>query len=107
MSKIRNPKYFSKKDLQKVTCDENALNSKKKLKNNFLSLIMAMFSNDFQPKSSSKFYCNYCYYNTSKKSNYEEHLLTLKHKKSMIGNDNSSNSSYLKPNIIYMFFNYI
>jgi hypothetical protein len=65
---------------------------------------MAIFSKDFQPKSSSKFYCNYCDYNTSKKSNYEEHLLTLKHKKSMIGNDNSSNSSHLKPNIEIKYF---
>jgi len=65
---------------------------------------MAMFSNDFQPISSSKFYCKFCDYNTSKKSNYEEHLLTLKHKKSMIGNDNSSNSSHLNSNIEIKYF---
>ena len=31
------------------------------------------------PKSSKIFYCNICTYNTSKKSQYERHILTLKH----------------------------
>ena len=33
------------------------------------------------PKSSKKCYCKYCHYSTSKKSQYDRHLLTSKHKK--------------------------
>jgi len=32
------------------------------------------------PKSSFKFYCNKCNYNTSRKSQYDRHILTSKHK---------------------------
>jgi hypothetical protein len=46
-----------------------------------------MFSNDFQPKSSFRFLCEICDYGTSKKSNYDEHIMTAKHKKSMVVND--------------------
>ena len=49
-----------------------------------------MFSNDYLPKICSKFYCNNCDYGTSKKSSYSDHLLSAKHKKSIIGNDNSA-----------------
>ena len=45
-----------------------------------------MFSNHFQQKSSNNFYCINCNYSTSRKSNYDEHLMTLKHKKSMTSN---------------------
>lgn len=31
------------------------------------------------------FYCNYCDYNTSKKTNYDKHVLTAKHKKATFG----------------------
>ena len=43
--------------------------------------------NDFMPKLCSKFYCENCDYNTSKKSSYDNHLLSRKHKKSMVIND--------------------
>jgi len=46
-----------------------------------------MASNDFLPKTCSKFYCEICDYGTSKKSSYDEHLTTTKHQKSMISND--------------------
>jgi hypothetical protein len=65
---------------------------------------MAMFGNNFQPISSSNYYCEFCDYTTSKKSNYEEHLLTRKHKKSMVGNDISSNSSQSKQNSDIKYF---
>lgn len=42
-----------------------------------------MFSNHFQQKSSNNFYCINCNYSTSRKSNYDEHLMTRKHNKSM------------------------
>jgi hypothetical protein len=50
-----------------------------------------MFSNDFKPKFSCKFYCNFCDYGTSKKCNINSHYNSLKHKKSinskLISND--------------------
>jgi hypothetical protein len=52
-----------------------------------------MFSNDFQPNSASKFFCEKCDYGTSKKSNYDEHIMTSKHKKSMVSNDFQPKSS--------------
>ena len=52
-----------------------------------------MFSNDFQPNSASKFFCENCHYGTSKKSNYDEHIMTAKHKKSMVSNDFQPKSS--------------
>ena len=52
-----------------------------------------MFSNDFQPNSASKFFCEKCDYGTSKKSNYDEHIMTAKHKKSMVSNDFQPKSS--------------
>ena len=33
------------------------------------------------PKSSKKYICNFCDYFTDKKSQYERHILTLKHKR--------------------------
>ena len=32
-------------------------------------------------KSTCKFYCNLCYYGTSKKGNYNNHIMTTKHHK--------------------------
>ena len=42
-----------------------------------------MSSNDFKPKFSCKFYCTFCDYGTSKKSNIVSHNNSLKHIKSM------------------------
>ena len=41
-------------------------------------------------QKSPKFYCNECHYNTCKKSDYDNHLLTEKHKNSDIISDNFS-----------------
>jgi len=47
-----------------------------------------MFSNEKVAKSSNKLYsCEKCDYKTSKKFNYDKHILTAKHKKSMFSND--------------------
>jgi hypothetical protein len=46
-----------------------------------------MFSNIFKPNLSSKFSCDVCDYNTSKKSNYNNHILSAKHSKAMIINN--------------------
>ena len=60
-----------------------------------------MFSNEKVAKSSNNnFYCEYCDYSTFKKFNYEKHISTPKHIKSMAGNNfveniaKSSNPAY-------------
>ncbi len=49
-----------------------------------------MVSNEKSAKICSRFYCENCDYSTSKTSSYNEHLLSLKHKKSMVSNKNQS-----------------
>ncbi len=46
-----------------------------------------MDSNKNLPKFCSKFYCEICDYGTCKKSSYDDHLVSTKHAKSMIGNE--------------------
>jgi hypothetical protein len=41
---------------------------------------MTTNDNDFKPKNSNKFCCNICDFSTSRKRNYENHILTNKHK---------------------------
>ncbi len=45
-----------------------------------------MFSNQNLPQFCFKFYCEKCHYGTSKKSSYDDHLVSNKHLKSMINN---------------------
>ena len=45
-----------------------------------------MFVNEIMPKICSKFYCEKCDYKTSKKSSYENHLVSIKHNKTTIVN---------------------
>ena len=52
-----------------------------------------MIGNENQPKTSPIYNCKICDYSTSKKSNYDDHVLTAKHRKSMIGNENQPKSS--------------
>jgi hypothetical protein len=47
---------------------------------------METFGNKFCQKSASKFYCDKCDYDTSKKSSYDDHLLSAKHQKRTFGN---------------------
>jgi len=46
-----------------------------------------MFSNKIMPKICSNFYCENCDYGTSKKSSYDNHLMSAKHIKSMVSNE--------------------
>jgi hypothetical protein len=46
-----------------------------------------MDSNNNLPKFCPKFYCEICDYGTCKKSSYDDHLVSTKHAKSMIGNE--------------------
>ena len=39
-----------------------------------------MFPTKKSPKISAKFYCDFCHYKCCKKSEYEKHILTNKHK---------------------------
>ena len=47
-----------------------------------------MDSNKVLPKICYNFYCHNCDYGTCKKSSYEDHLISAKHKKSIVGNEN-------------------
>ena len=46
-----------------------------------------MFSNKNLLKTCHKYYCENCDYGTSKKSSYNDHILTSKHKKSTFSNE--------------------
>ena len=46
-----------------------------------------MFSNNIMPKICPKFYCENCDYGTSKKSSYDDHLISKRHNKSTIINN--------------------
>jgi len=48
---------------------------------------METLGNQKLQKSCTNFYCEYCHYNTSRKSSYDKHLLTVKHTKVAIGNN--------------------
>jgi hypothetical protein len=54
-----------------------------------------MFSNNLQQKTSAKFFCEKCDYHTSKKCNYDDHLLTAKHKQAMVVNFEIGNKDIL------------
>ena len=54
---------------------------------------MSTFSNFSPANQAPKFYCELCDYRTCRKCNYDEHLLTLKHKKSTFSNQNQPESS--------------
>ena len=54
---------------------------------------MSTLATFFPANPAPKFYCEICDYRTSRKSNYDEHLLTLKHKKSTFSNQNQPESS--------------
>ncbi len=49
--------------------------------------------NNFCSNSAPRFYCNFCDYGTSKKSSYDDHLLSMKHKKATNGNKVSIHKS--------------
>ena len=53
-----------------------------------------MFSNENNPKLSLKFVCKNCDYRTSKKSNYNNHIRSAKHAKSMFSNENKPQLSH-------------
>ena len=46
---------------------------------------METLGDKIMPKLCSKFFCKNCDYYTSKKSSFNNHILSAKHKKSIIG----------------------
>jgi len=60
-------------------------------------LYIAMLSNNNLPKICHKYFCETCHYKTNKKSSYNEHLLSLKHSKSITINETKQKicSSYV------------
>ncbi len=49
---------------------------------------MTTIDNDIKAKLCSKFYCEKCHYGTSKKSSYDNHILSAKHTKTTNNNEN-------------------
>jgi len=58
---------------------------------------METLGNKNKPKTSQKYYCKTCDYTTCKKSNYESHISTSKHKKMSNGNVLETNGNENKP----------
>jgi len=65
---------------------------------------MIVNGSDLVPKSSKTFCCNYCDYNTSRKSQYERHLSTVKHKNATNGSKMVVNDSVLSQKIAKQLF---
>ena len=56
-----------------------------------------MLGNNNLPKICPKFYCKNCDYGTSKKSSYNDHLLSAKHQKRRIGDVLETNGNTILP----------
>ena len=64
---------------------------RKELKHNFCCSFMTTFDNEIMPKLCSKFSCDICDYNTCKKSSYENHIMSKKHKNNILTTDDNEN----------------
>jgi len=60
---------------------------------------METLGNKIMPKLCPTFYCNNCDYGTCKKSSFNNHNLSAKHKKSIIGNNLETNVNEIMPKI--------
>jgi hypothetical protein len=58
---------------------------------------METLGNAILPNSAFKFYCNCCDYGTSKKSSFNDHNLSAKHQKNIIGNVLETNVNEIMP----------
>jgi hypothetical protein len=67
------------------------------LKNNFLGDIMETLGDKNPAFSGHKFSCSLCNFHTSKKSHYNEHLSTLKHKNQLVGDVQLTNPASFRP----------
>jgi hypothetical protein len=60
---------------------------------------METLGNKIMPKLCSKYYCEICHYGTSKKSSYDNHILSLKHQKSIKETDLESSVNENMPKL--------
>lgn len=61
-----------------------------------------------EKNDTKKYYCNCCYYNTCKLTDFNRHLLTLKHIKNAHGNQkNEKNEKNEKPDLISLNNNFV
>jgi hypothetical protein len=70
---------------------------KKDIKHNFCHYIMGHFCDKIMPKICQKFYCKICDYGTCKKSSFDNHLLSTKHKKRVFGDGCDANYALIMP----------
>ena len=54
---------------------------RKQLRINFYGYNMEILGDKIQPKNQPKFYCKICHYGTCKKTNYNTHIISIKHKR--------------------------
>jgi ribosomal protein L37AE/L43A len=60
---------------------------------------MEALGNQIMPKLCSKYYCEFCHYNTSKKSSFTNHMSSAKHNKTVFGNDLETLGNQIMPNL--------
>jgi len=60
---------------------------------------MSTFSNNLDKKISSKYFCENCDYGTSKKSNFNNHCESIKHKYKCLSTNVNENKPFLSPKI--------
>ena len=72
---------------------------RKILKHNLLLLYMTTFSNNCYAKLCHKFYCEVCDYGTSKKSSFDNHCNSKKHKNNDLTTNSNENMIKLCPKI--------
>ena len=65
----------------------------------FYVLYMETFGNQIQPKTSQKYYCETCDYNTAKRSNFNSHMNSIKHQSGHGGNHGNQNKPEISQNI--------
>ena len=77
---------LSNYDICKI-CDDNSVDDKCVLDEKIaLDSVVEIIGNKIKQKLSKTFYCEKCYYNTDRKSNFKNHLLSLRHHKASFGN---------------------
>ena len=62
---------------------------------------MTTDDNTKSAKTSCRFYCDFCDYGTCKKSNYDTHIDSIKHKNNSLTTNNNKNKQQISKNIIH------
>ena len=58
---------------------------------------MVTLGDNIKPKIQPKYYCNFCDYGTNKKTNYDTHIMSIKHKKVTESYNKGQNSAEIQP----------